>query len=332
MTAAIGAKESTGRTITALITGATGFIGRALVARLMDSRRVAIRAAVRRRSNVLSDGVQQVVVGDLAPDLDWGSALAGVDTVVHLAARAHVLREDAVEPLAEFRRVNVGCTLNLARQAAATGSTRRFVFLSSIGVNGTATQSAPFSESDELHPQEDYAVSKAEAEEALRLLADQTGMEVVIIRPPLVYGPNAPGNFGRLYRLVRRGLPLPFGAVHNSRSLVSLGNLVDFIVTCMEHPAAANESFLVSDGDDLSTPDLMRRLAHAMGRPSRMLPLPPGVLMAAAVLLGKRDMARRLLGSLQVDISKARRVLGWVPPLTVDEGLRQAAASHKCGC
>jgi len=312
-----------------LITGATGFIGRSLVAQLIDSRRFSIRAAVRRESREWPDSVERVVLGDLAPDSDWRMALLDLDVVVHLAGRAHVMREEAIDPLAEFRRVNVECTLNLAKQAAATASVRRFVFMSSVGVNGTATASVPFSEWDNPSPQEAYAVSKYEAETALKLLAAQTGLEVGIIRPPLVYGPDAPGNFGRLCRLVRRGLPLPFGAIHNRRSLVALGNLVDFIVTCMEHPSAANETFLVSDGDDLSTTDLVCRLAHAMGHRARLVPVPASALMAGATLLGKRELAQRLLGSLQVDISKARRVLGWVPPISVDEGMRRVTASQQ---
>ncbi len=306
-----------------LITGASGFIGRALVARLSDAGRLPVTGTVRHSSPALPNSVQQIVLGDLSPDTDWSHALQGRDRVVHLAARAHVMR-DRVEPLAEFRRINVECTLNLARQAVMSG-VRRFVFVSSVGVNGTATAAAPYRESDPPAPREPYAVSKWEAEDALRLLSNSTGMEIVIIRPPLVYGPDAPGNFGRLYRLVRRGIPLPFGAVQNSRSLVGLQNLVDFIVMCMEHRSAAGETFLVSDGEDLSTADLIRRMAGAMGRTCRLVPVPPAVLMAGATLVGRREMAQRLMGSLQVDISKARRILGWVPPVSVDEGLRRAS-------
>jgi nucleoside-diphosphate-sugar epimerase len=308
-----------------LITGSTGFIGKAVVAQIIESERFAVRAVVRRESRAFPDSVEQVVIGDLKSQVDWKDALSGVDVVVHLAGRAHVMREDAIDPIAAFRQVNVECTLNLARQAAA-GSVRRFVFMSSVGVNGTATESVAFSESDTPCPREEYAVSKYEAEKALRLLAGQTGLEVGIIRAPLVYGPDAPGNFGRLCRLVRRGVPLPFGAIYNRRSLVALGNLVDFTITAIEHPCAANEIFLVSDGDDLSTPDLIGRLGEVLGRPVRLVAVPASVLMAAATLLGKRRVAQRLIGSLQVDISKARRVLGWVPPMSVDDGLRRVAA------
>jgi nucleoside-diphosphate-sugar epimerase len=282
-----------------------------------------VRASVRRPSNLLPHGIEQVVTGDLGPETNWQAALSGADTVVHLAARAHVLEEKTDDPLREFRLVNVEATWNLARQAAA-GSVRRFVFVSSIGVNGNSTGLVPFSERDAPHPQEAYAVSKHEAEQALRDLAAHSSMETVVIRPPLVYGPEAPGNFGRLCRLVQRAPLLPFGSVDNRRSLIALDNLVDFIVTCMEHPSAANETFLVSDGEDLSTTDLMRRLARAMGKPSRLIPVPSALLMTGAALAGRRQMAQRLIGSLQVDISKARRILGWVPPVSVDEGLRRA--------
>ncbi len=323
MTAEAGSRPGT----RVLVTGASGFIGRALTAHLLASRRFEVRASVRCASTPWPDRIDRmapVATGDLGPDTNWQDALSGVDTVVHLAARAHVLREATDDPLKEFRRVNVAATMNLAKQAAASGCVRRIVFISSIGVNGTATGPAPFSELDTPGPREDYAVSKLEAEQALRRVAAQSGPEIVIVRPPLVYGPNAPGNFGRLTRLVRRGIPLPLGAVDNRRSLVSLANLIDFIVTCIEHPCAANQTFLVSDGDDLSTTDLVRRMARAMGQRARLMPVPVPILMAGATLIGRREQALRLIGSLQVDISKARGVLGWAPRVSVDDGLRQA--------
>jgi nucleoside-diphosphate-sugar epimerase len=252
--------------------------------------------------------------------------LAGVAVVVHAAARAHVMDETAVDSLAEFRRVNVAGTLRLAEQAAAMG-VRRYVFVSSIGVNGV--QSAPgkaFSEADQPNPHNAYALSKWEAEQGLIQIAVETGLEVVIIRPPLVYGPGAPGNFGSLMRAVRRGWPLPLGAIHNQRSLVALDNLVDFIVTCITHPQAANQTFLVSDGQDLSTTELVRGMVQAAGVPSRLLPVPVWALQAGASLLGKGDVVQRLCGNLQVDISKARSLLGWAPPVSVQEGLRRAMA------
>jgi nucleoside-diphosphate-sugar epimerase len=233
------------------------------------------------------------------------------------------MREKAAEPLVEFRRVNALGTLNLARQAVQAG-VKRFVFLSSVKVNG---ERGVYSEAAPPAPVDAYGVSKAEAELGLRQLATDTGMEVVIVRSPLVYGPGVKANFQTLMHAVARGVPLPLGAIHNHRSMVALDNLVDFILTCIEHPAAANETFLVSDGEDLSTTDLIRRLARAMGRPARLIPVPASVLLGGAMLLGKHEMAQRLLASLQVDISKARQLLGWVPPISVDEGLRRAAAS-----
>ena len=272
--------------------------------------------------------VQSVQVADLAPDTAWGPTLVNVDVVIHLAARAHVMRDTAMDPLAEFRRVNVQGTLNLARQAAAVG-VRRFVFVSSIGVNGAESFEQPFAAEDEVAPHSPYAVSKFEAEQGLQVLATETGMEVVIIRPPLVYGPGAPGNFGSLMRWLQLGIPLPLGAIHNQRSLVALDNLVDLIVTCLTHPAAANQTFLVSDGEDVSTTELLRRMGQAMGCPARLIPVPASVLKAAAALLGKRDMAQRLCGSLQVDIQKTRQLLGWNPPLTLDQGLKKAAEGFR---
>jgi UDP-glucose 4-epimerase len=264
----------------------------------------------------------------LAPSTDWSTALNGVSVVVHCAARVHVMRDTSVDPLEEFRRVNVQGTLNLARQAAAAG-VRRFVFVSSIKVNGEATQpGCPFTADDILAPLDPYGVSKMEAEQALREIVRQTGMEVVIIRPPLVYGPGVKANFAAMMRWLQRGVPLPLGAIHNQRSLVALDNLVDLIMTCIKHPAAANQTFLVSDGEDASTTELLRRMGQAMGHPARLLPVPASWLKLAAGLIDKRDVAQRLCGSLQVDISKTRELLGWVPPVSLDEGLRRAATGH----
>jgi len=265
-----------------------------------------------------------VAIGDISAATNWSTALHGADAVIHLAARVHVMRDTAIDPLAEFRLVNTQGTLNLARQAATAG-VRRFIFLSTIGVNGNSTDYGEiFTETSASLPHDPYSVSKHEAEVGLRAISKSTGMELVIIRPTLVHGSKAPGNFGKLTQLVARGLPLPLASIQNRRSLVGIDNLVDFINTCLEHPAAANETFLVSDGEDLSTPDLIRRMARAMNRPARLLPVPKSVLMAAASMFGKRDMAQRLCGSLQVDISKSRELLGWNPPVSVDEGLRRA--------
>ena len=233
------------------------------------------------------------------------------------------MKELAVDPLTVYRQVNVEGTLALARQAALAG-VRRFVFISSIGVNGNQT-SVPFTADDVPCPQEPYAVSKYEAEQGLLLLADEFGMEISIIRPPLVYGLGAPGNFGSLLKWVGKGIPLPLGAVRsNRRSFVALDNLVDLIMTCIDHPAAANQTFLVADGEDVSTAELLQRMARAMDSKARLLPVPVWLLEKAASLLGKRDVARRLCGSLQVDITHTRHRLGWAPPIGLDEGLRRA--------
>ena len=309
-----------------LITGATGFVGRALVARL-GADGVACKVAVRRRALFPSD-VTQAETGEIGPATRWVDALSGVDVVVHLAARVHVMQETASDPLADFRRVNVQGTLQLARAAARSGA-RRFVYLSSVKVNGEHTSvGKPFRVDDEPRPADAYAVSKMEAEAGLRMLARETGLEVVIIRPPLVYGPGVKANFATMMRWLARGVPLPLGSLRNQRSLVALDNLVDLIVVCMGHPAAANRTFMASDGDDLSTTELLQRLGVALGKPARLLPVPPAVLKAGAALAGRSDMARRLCDSLQVDIQNTRNVLGWTPPTSVDEGLRRVALSH----
>lgn len=309
-----------------LVTGATGFVGRALVAQLVRLGRFEVLALTRQAPAHPVAGAKYLSGGDLTSQTQWQPALAGVHAIVHTAARAHVLNERAADPLAEFRRVNVAGTLRLAEQAAAMG-VRCFVFVSSIGVNGVQTAlGKAFSEADKPDPHNAYALSKWEAEQGLLRVADETGLEVVIIRPPLVYGCGAPGNFGSLMRAVRRGWPLPLGAVHNQRSLVALDNLVDFILMCIKHPGAANQTFLVSDGHDLSTTELVRGLARAAGVPARLLPVPVWALRSGAALLGKGDAVQRLCGNLQVDISKARSLLGWVPPVSVDEGLRRAVA------
>jgi UDP-glucose 4-epimerase len=307
-----------------LISGGTGFVGRSLAIRLAEDPRYLPVAAVRRQGTGMAPGVQPCLVGELGPDTDWGSALAGVDAVVHCAARVHVLKESAADPLAAFRRVNVAGTLRLAQQAARSG-VRRFIFLSSIGVHGAETFGLPFTAGSRAAPHSPYAVSKHEAEVALRRLARETGLEVVIIRPPLVYGPNAPGNFSTLLRLVFHGLPLPLGAIRNRRSLVALDNLVDLLVTCIDHPAAANQAFLVSDGEDLSTPALLQRTALALGRPARLVPVPSSLVRGVARLLGKEEVGQQLCGSLQADIGKTRELLGWVPLLSVEAALARTA-------
>lgn len=308
-----------------LVTGATGFIGSSLIAKLARDG-IEARACVRCDSEIcMPGGIQTVRVGDLTGNVDWRETLAGVESVIHAAARVHVMNEASTNPLSEFRRVNVQGTLNLARQAASA-RVKRFVFISSVKVNGEATQPGrPFTADDRPAPLDAYGISKMEAEQGLLEIAVETGMEIVIIRPPLVYGPGVKANFATMMRWVKRAIPLPFGAIHNQRSLVALDNLVDLILTCLSHPAAANQTFLVSDDEDVSTTELLRRVSKVMHRPVCLIPVPVHWLENAAVLLGKRDMAQRLCGSLQVDIQKTRQLLGWNPPLTLDQGLRQAA-------
>jgi UDP-glucose 4-epimerase len=306
-----------------LVTGANGFVGAAVVRRLVRDG-ADVLAWVRRAGLPVPAGVRGAPVGELSETADWSGILAGVDVLVHAAARVHVMNDTVRDPSAEFRRTNVQGTLHLATQSAAAG-VRRFVFVSSIKVNGEATGAGhAFSEKDTPAPSDPYGVSKAEAEAGLWAIARKTGMELVIVRPPLVYGPGVKANFAALMRAVQRGWPLPLGAVNNQRSLVSLGNLVDFIATCVQHPRAANEVFLVSDGHDLSTPDLVRGLARAAAVPERLVPVPLVVLRTLAAVVGKGEALQRLSGNLQVDISKARRLLDWAPPESVDEALSRA--------
>ena len=308
-----------------LVTGANGFIGKAVLLRLNCMSGLSAIGSVRDAGRAADPGFPLMTVGELSAQTDWSRALAGIQSVVHTAARVHVMQEASADPVEEFRRVNVQGTLNLARQAAAA-KVRRFVFVSSIKVNGEATQlGRPFMADDSPAPLDAYGISKMEAEQGLREVARQTGMEVVIIRPPLVYGPGVKANFASMMRWLRRGVPLPLGAIHNQRSLVALGNLVDLIVVCLTHPAAAHQNFLVSDGEDVDTPELLRRMGRAMGCPAYLIPVPVSWLKLAASLIGKPDVARRLCGSLQVDIEKTWLLLGWKPPLTLDEGLKKAA-------
>lgn len=307
-----------------LVTGANSFIGGALLLREALNPSLRLRGSVRGSLPDLPVGVEIVRVGDLAADTDWSGALGGVDVIVHTAARVHVLREIATDPLSEFRRTNVAGTINLACQAASVG-VQRFIFISSIGVNGAETFGVPFTAENKAAPHSPYSISKYEAEVGLRQIAQETGLELVIIRPPLVYGPRAKGNFNNLLKFVHLGIPLPLGVIQNRRSLVALDNLVDLIVTCLDHPAGANRIFLVSDGEDVSTTELVRRIATALGRPARLMPVPPRMLRTAAGLLGKSDFAQRLCASLQVDISSTREVLGWNPPVCMNEALKKTA-------
>lgn len=320
---AAGLISPAGKTV--LVTGAGGFVGQAVCAEL-PSRGYRVLAAVRKiQGPPGASGGEFVAVGNLDGSTVWAATLQGVDSVVHLAARVHLMQDTAGDPLAEFRRVNVDLTANLARQAAFAG-VRRFVFVSSIKVNGESTPvGQPFTADDLPCPLDPYGVSKLEAEQALMAIAADTGMEVVIIRPVLVYGPGVKANFQAMMRWVLRGIPLPFGALTNRRSLVALDNLVDLIATCLAHPAAANQIFLVSDGEDLSVTGLLQRTAAASGRSARLLPVPMFFLRLTGHVFGKEAVVRRLCDTLQVDISKTRQLLGWHPPVSVDEALRKTA-------
>lgn len=304
------------------MTGATGFVGDALVHGLAKLERHTLVAAVRRPCSIPK--CEQVhVVGDFGRAVSWADALAGVSTVIHAAARAHVMRDGAADPLVEYRKINVAGTLSLAEQAISAG-VRRFVFISSIKVNGEDTPLGQRYRADNKPaPQDPYGTSKLEAEQGLMKLAAETGLEIVIIRPPLVYGPGVKGNFANMIKLVEKGVPLPLGSAQNKRSLIGIDNLVDLIIRCIDHPNAANQVFLASDGKDLSTTELLRSVGEAMGKPARLIPVPAGMLQFGATLLGKKAMAQRLLGSLQVDITKTCELLGWEPPYTVEEGLKR---------
>ena len=320
-----------------LVTGASGFIGRTLCDALAAAGhrvRVASRVpagAAGTPGNTTDSprsAISHVAVGTIGPDTDWTAAVDGVDAIVHLAGQTHVPPNASADLLAELRSVNVAGTERLARMAVSAG-VKRLVFVSSIKVAGEQTVGTPFAETDQPNPHDAYAVSKWEAENLLREIAADTGLEVVIVRPPLVYGPGVGGNFVRLMEAVARGIPLPFGCVRNARSLVYVGNLANALVVCLAHEAAAGQTFQVSDGTDLSTPELVRKIAHAMDRPARLLPIPAFLIRWVAAMAGRPDAARRLLGSLAVSSGKIREKLGWVPPYTLAQGLDETAAWFK---
>lgn len=304
-----------------LITGATGFVGQALCPLLESSGWTVIQA-------VRTPHEGRIAVGDIGPDTDWHAALNGVTAIVHLAARVHVMHDATSAPLAEYRAVNTAGTANLACQAAEAG-VKRLVYLSSIKVNGERTWNTPFRADDPPRPQDPYAISKWEAEQALQRIAGETGLEVVVLRPPLVYGPGVKANFLRLLGLVERGLPLPLGAVKNRRSLLYLGNLTDAIRISLIHPSAAGKTYLLSDGAALSTAELVRLLAAALGKTPKLIPVPPSVLRIAALLAGKSAEAARLLDSLEIDGTPITRELDWPPPYSTEQGLAVTAAWHR---
>jgi len=309
-----------GGQVKVLITGARGFVGAQLVRTLAAEGTWTVRACARTRPAAVPPGIEWVTSPELGPDADWRPLCSGIDVVVHLAARVHVMsRTGSADDDAAYHRVNVEGTHQLARQAAAAG-VRRLVFLSSVKVHG---EEGAITEASPCTPRDPYGSSKREAETRLSALAMQSGLEVVVLRPPLVYGPGVRANFQALLSAVRRGIPLPFGAIQNRRSLIGVDNLVDVIRVCLRHPGAPAEVFLVSDGEDLSTPELIRRMGRALGRPARLPAVPVSWLRAAAAVTGQTQAIERLTGSLYVSISQAERVLGWRPPVTVDDGLRR---------
>ena len=317
-----------------LITGATGFVGSRLANFFITHfPEIEFRLAVRHRPDELQvPGVLPLgsieVVGDINPYTNWTDALVGVDVVIHLAARVHVMKDVALDPLEEYRNANTLATIHLAEEAAKA-DVKRFIYLSSIKVNGEETlPGQSYSEDSPPAPIDPYGVSKWEAEQGLEKVCAQTGMEFVIIRPPLVYGPGVKANFQKLMGLVTKGIPLPLGAVHNQRSMLALDNLVSFIALVISNPQAANQRFLLSDGEDVSTTQLLKLLAKGMGKSIWLLPVPAFILRAAAQVLGASAAADRLLGSLKIDSSKARQVLHWQPPLSTEEGITIAAQAY----
>ena len=288
---------------------------------------ISVVAPLRNVSDKLPEIVKVTRVSDIGGDTDWRESLTGVDVVVHAAARVHVMQEDSAQSIEEFRAVNVRGTLCLARQAVAAGA-KRFIYISSIKVNGETTPLGhAFSAGDTPLPSDAYGISKHEAEQQLMQLAQTGAIEVVIIRPVLIYGPGVSANFRQMMHWLTKGIPMPFGSVHNLRSLVSLDNVVDLVSTCVDHPRAANQVFLVSDDEDVSTTRLMQRLLTFLGRKTWLVPVPVSLLKFLASLVGRGAVAQRLFGSLQVDIKKNRELLGWRPPFTLDEGLK-ATAEH----
>lgn len=316
-------------TDTVLVTGVNGFVGQPLCKRLVsEGLKVVGTVRAKERTSEVPSGVDAVPIGLIGPDTDWSKALDGIDTVVHLAARVHVMNDTVADPLAAFRQVNVAGTEKLARMAANVG-VRRFIYISSIKVNGENTglrtegRGLSFSEEDAPAPQDLYGISKWEAEQTLNHIATETGLEVVILRPPLVYGPYVKANFLRLLKLTKLGLTLPFGGLCNQRSMIYVENLVDAIMTCLEHPEAAGETFFVSDGVDISTSQLIRMIASSMGKKPMFMPFPPILLNMLGKVTGKSAEVERLTGSLCMDSSKIRRILDWEPPFTMEEGIRE---------
>jgi len=307
-----------------LVTGAGGFIGSALCSRIL-AEGWQVRGTFRSESDVsrLPEGVEAFSIGSIDSDTKWDDALTGIDTVVHLAARVHVMDDISSDPLAEYRKVNVEGTKCLAVSSANAGA-KRFIFISSIKVNGEG-RAAAYNEDDEAAPQDTYGVSKWEAERELHKISHTTGIEVVILRPPLVYGPGVKANFYNLLKIVDRGIPLPFAKINNVRSFIYLDNLIDAIITCIHHPGAKGQTFLLNDREDVSTPELIKKIASALEKPARLFPIPPFLMRLAGKFIGKSEAIDRLFGSLTIDSSKIRKELGWKPPYTMEYGLRETA-------
>lgn len=305
-----------------LVTGATGFVGHFLCNRLLEED-INVRGTLlaSERPSDLVDRVEPVTVEPLGADTQWCHAFEGVNTIIHLAARVHIMDDPSTDPLTEFRKVNVEGTARLAREAANAG-VRRLVFISSIKVNGEES-AAPYTPDSLPAPSDPYGISKWEAEQALRKIEAETGLEVVVIRPTLVYGPGVKANFLNMMKIINRGIPLPLASVTNKRSLIYVGNLVDALATCAVHSEAAGETYLVNDGEDVSTPELIRRTAKALGVSARLFPVPIAFMRLAGKMINKSGAVNRLTGSLAVDSSKIRQELGWAPPFTMDEGLRE---------
>jgi nucleoside-diphosphate-sugar epimerase len=311
-----------------LITGASGFIGKELCKSLCHDN-YFVRAIIRENSkekNVAAS--DKIIIDEINSTMNWQDELEDIDCVIYLAGRVHIMRDHVNNPLQEFQEANTFSPLNLAKQASLVG-VKRFIYLSSIKVNGEATKPYTyFTEDTNYIPVDAYALSKYEAEQGLSHIAQKTQMEVVIIRPPLVYGQNVKANFLSIMKVLYKRIPLPFGAVHNQRSLVALDNLVSFIIHCIDHPKAANEIFLISDGEDVSTTELLHKVAKAFGKKTFLVPVPVSLMRFTAKLLGKEDVADRLFGSLQVDSTKAMNLLGWKPVISMDEQLKKTADAY----
>lgn len=310
-----------------LVTGASGFIGRHLCLTLARAG-YSVRAAIRdMRSDAFDDDIELVTIGNIGPDTNWEKVLEGVDCVIHLAARVHILKDNAPDPLFEFLQVNLHGTMSLVRQSLGSG-VKKFIYLSSIGVNGPCTVNAAFRPDDIPSPVDPYSMSKYQAEKYLLEVARGNDIDIVVLRPPLVYGSGCPGNFNRLMRIVDRGLPLPLASINNVRHMISLVNLCDLLAHIIISRKSAGQVFLASDGVGLSTPGLIRRIAFYMGKPARLFPVPPSILKIAGALTGQSATISRLCDSLEIDMSKTVEYLSWSPPQFPDDGIRDAVEQY----